>query len=70
MLNIIQLFRRKRLGKYTKSSRAEIYEEIASEHRSTPQHVYELAHGMPPMGTDDNRILESLKQRKIIHSTH
>ena len=70
MINIFRLLRGKRFDKYTVSSRAEIYEEIAAEHRTTPQHVYELAHGLTPMGTDDSRILESLKHRKIIYSTH
>jgi len=67
MFNIFRAFKRRRFGKYTDSSRADKYELIASQHGTTAQHVYELAHGLPPHDLDDERIIHTLKAAGIIY---
>lgn len=69
MFNLQKLFKRNRFGKYTQSERAAIYERIAAQHFTTPQDVYELAHGRRPNSLDDTRVLEALKNEGIIHRT-
>ena len=66
MFDLFKFLRQRRYGSYTKSSRAEKYKEIAALHHTTPQHVYELAHGCEPENTDDDRIVQTLKQEGIV----
>lgn len=57
----------KRYGKYTQSSNAKTYEEIAREFETVPQHVYELAHGKKRKGEKDEDIWHELWLRGIVH---
>jgi hypothetical protein len=66
MFDFLKRFKKRRYGKYTDSARADKYELIAAQHGTTAQHVYELAHGRPPLDLDDDRIIQSLKAAGII----
>lgn len=57
-------------GKYTDSQNAALYERIAQETDSEPQHVYELAHGKERRGAQDAEIWYELKEAGVIHFHH
>lgn len=46
-----------------------IYERVASEHNTAPEHVYELAHGLHASNHEDNEILNALEKSGIITVT-
>ena len=62
-MRILELFKKN----YKKSSRPEIYEEIAQLVNSTPQHVYNLAHGKRPKEVKDDKIITHLIMKGVIH---
>ena len=67
-MNIFHLFKkRQKYGDYKTSENADKYEKIASELDSTPQHVYEIAHGKPLRSYDDYVIYDRLCHYGIVH---
>ena len=62
-MNILNLFKKK---SYKDSSRPEIYEEIAQLVDSTPQRVYDLAHGKRPKNVKDDKAITLLIIKGII----
>lgn len=67
-MNLLSLFRWKKpyYGSYKKSSHVELYEQIAREFRTSPQHVYELAHGKYAAHYTDKLIREKLISKGLI----
>lgn len=55
---------------YSKSKHKWTYIWLALKHRTTPTHVYNLAHNREDMHSADRPIMHDLKKRGIIHSTH
>ena len=51
---------------YTNSRNSKIYEQIAKMCDSTPEHVYELAHGKSSTSHIDDIILDELKREGIV----
>ena len=70
-MKITDLFKKKshkpEFGDYSLSSHAAIYEQIAKKLGTTPQHVYELAHGKGIECYDDRVILSELGSAGILH---
>ncbi len=62
------LFKRKAKHRrtYKESPNREKYERIASDLRTNPQHVYEIAHGKSLLSYDDRVIKEQLYQAGLI----
>ncbi len=56
-------------GDYKQSSHVKEYERIADEVKSSPQHVYEIAHGLDVKTYDDSIIWERLIQKGIVNRT-
>ena len=66
MFDFLKILKKSRFKSYRVSAQAEVYEQIAAIHHTTAQHVYELAHGLASNGFDDDRIIDTLINRKII----
>ena len=58
---------RKEYGDYTQSSHIDVYEAIAHKLSTTPQHVYEIAHGKHRVCYDDSVIWSELLKAGIVH---
>lgn len=52
---------------YKDSSNRALYEKIAEDTDSTPEHVFELAHGSHVKNHEDNVILSELEKCKIVN---
>jgi len=52
---------------YRKSKHRSIYEQIAKEHKTDPQRVYNLAHGIIPQELYDYNIVRKLVHYGIMH---
>jgi len=68
-MGIFKLFSKKKpevYPHYSQSSHASTYEEIAKKFGTTPQHVYEIAHGKGIGSYDDRVIVNELIEAKII----
>ena len=59
--------KRREFGDYKQSKNSSVYEQVASELNSHPQHVYEIAHGKALYSYDDRVIYDRLCQRGIVH---
>lgn len=55
-----------RYGSYTKSKKAQVYEEIAKRCHLTPQLVYEIAHGKKPRTSKEQTAFDELVNKGII----
>ena len=53
-------------GGYEASTHVEVYERIAADLGTTPQHVYEIAHGKQTVDFDDTVIRERLRAENIL----
>lgn len=51
---------------YLRSPRRHIYEEVAENCGSTPDHVYKIAHGARPSTFDDTAIVSELVRLGIL----
>lgn len=68
MLKVIQRLLTK--NSYKGSAKALLYETIAQECGSTPQHVYNLAHGGRCVDYTDDKIITALIRHGIIGYYH
>ncbi len=59
--------KRREFRDYKQSNNSSVYEKVASELDSHPQHVYEIAHGKPLYNYDDRVIYDRLCQYGILH---
>ena len=68
IMSLLGLHRKKKngFGSYTDSTHVELYERIAADLQTTPQHVYEIAHGKLTQDFDDTVIRERLRAENIL----
>ena len=67
-MKFLDFFKKKQKYKdYKLSEKSLVYEKIASELNSHPQHVYEIAHGKALYSYDDLVIYDRLCQYDIVH---
>lgn len=67
-MSILGFHRKKNngFGSYKDSTHVEVYERIAADLRTMPQHVYEIAHGKLTQDFDDTVIRERLRAENIL----
>lgn len=68
-MSLSSFLRKLRYGYYSGSSKASVYEQIASDYNVLPQHVYEIAHGKRAQDKHDRLIFDELVARGIIVNT-
>lgn len=54
---------------YFFSSNKKVYQIVAREYKTSPVHVYRLAHGKKTRGNKDYYILKRLREKGVISST-
>lgn len=66
MLGPFAYLRKLKYGSYTRSKKAHLYEQIAQDKGSSPQNVYEIAHGKPVNSPEEQAIHDILLEIGII----